>query len=43
MCLIQALRKAQGQRAGHEPAVNIVLLILALKMPNRKGLEVGNY
>lgn len=43
MCLIQALRRAGGQGAGHEPAVNVVLFAVALKMLNRKGLEVGNY
>lgn len=41
MCLVQALRRARGQRAGHEPAVNIVLRLLALKMLNRKGWKWG--
>lgn len=40
-CLIEAVRMARGQRAGQEPAVNVVLLVLALKMLNRKELEVG--
>ena len=42
MCLVQALRRAGGQGAGHKPAADVVLLVLALKMLNRKGLEVRN-
>lgn len=43
MYLLQALRRAGDQGAVHEPAVNVVLLISALKMVNGKRLELGNY
>lgn len=43
MRVLQAVRVAGGQGAGQTPVVNIVLLVLALKMLNRKELEVGNY
>lgn len=43
MCLLQAERTAGGQGAGQERVVNVVLLVLALKILNRKDLELGNY